>query len=210
MLLFLIRHGETNYNIQHRFQGMHGVSRLTETGKAQARELSSLLAPLTFDRVLCSTALRARETLSLAMPGLSEDEVLFLDEAREVDVGCVTDMLVKDAKEQFSHIFAAQPDGMMDYSALGGESPEDVLSRAKQIIRLVKELGQERVALVTHGAFLCYMIAAATGIEPLHRKAPASNCSVSVVELTEEKGVLRLYNLTADGLNRYFTSAPQN
>ena len=48
MLIYLIRHGETDYNVARRFQGMWVESHLTENGKAQAR------AKRAMDRVLAS------------------------------------------------------------------------------------------------------------------------------------------------------------
>ncbi len=200
MLIYLIRHGQTDYNITGRYQGMYGESRLTEEGKGQARALAPLLAPLSFDRVFCSTAHRARETLSLAMPSLSQENVTFLDEMRELHVGSLTDLYVKDVKESYPDFFASLDPQRIDYSRFGGESHEDISARAQAVLRKWEKTGVQSIAAVSHGAFLWYLISVSTGLPIHHYQSPLSNCSVSVLELTNGTGRLRLFNLTAGGL----------
>lgn len=203
MFLYLIRHGETDYNAEHRYQGMYGESRLNEAGREQARALSSLLAPLRFDGVFCSTSHRTRETLSLALPTLSEEDVTFLDELRELDVGSLTDRLLAETMEKYPDFYAEQDEYKSDYSRFGGESHEDMFSRARHVLRILEQTNANHVAVVTHGAFLWHMIAVAAGLPVLNKKIPVDNCSVSVLELNEGKGTLRLLNVTAEGLETF-------
>lgn len=206
MTVYLIRHGETDYNVEGRYQGMYGESRLTQRGREQARDLPPLLSTLPFTHVFCSTAHRARETLSLALSDYPAACVTYLDTLREVDTGILTDHLVSDMHKTHPDFYAAQPNGVTDYTAVGGEGPEDVLERARRVLAEVENSGHDTVAIVSHGAFLAYLVSAATGLPLLHRRAPLDNCSVSVLEIKEGKGRLRLWNYTAGGLTRF---APQ-
>ncbi len=183
MLLYLIRHGETDYNVEGRYQGMYGESRLTESGREQARALPPLLSPLPFTHVFCSTAHRAKETLSLALPDYPAARVTYLDALREVDTGILTNHLVSDMRVRYPDFYAAQPDGVNDYTAMGGESPERVLERARLVLAELESSGHSTVAVVSHGAFLCHLVSAATGLPFLKGKAPLDNCSVSVLEI---------------------------
>ena len=59
--LFLVRHGETEWNRERRIQGRTDIP-LNETGRAQARATGALLARRRWDAVLSSPLSRARET----------------------------------------------------------------------------------------------------------------------------------------------------
>ena len=87
MPIYVMRHGETEWNAEGRFQGALN-SPLTEQGRAQAQTLADTLAPLdlsAFD-VRVSPQGRAFETAAIAL----SRQVLFLrtdDRLREIDVG---------------------------------------------------------------------------------------------------------------------------
>ncbi|ROQ07602.1 putative phosphoglycerate mutase [Curtobacterium sp. PhB172] len=81
-LLYLVRHGETDWNAQRRIQGSTDIP-LNDTGRRQAAEAAELLARRQFDAVVASPLSRAAETgaiiadrLGLAAPvtyaGLAE------------------------------------------------------------------------------------------------------------------------------------------
>lgn len=205
MTVYLIRHGETDYNVARRFQGMYGASRLTEKGKEQARRLSPYLAHLTLDRVLCSTAHRAKETLSLALPTVREDDVTFLDELREVDVGSLTDRLVTEAKDEYPDFFSSRDYLDLNYARFGGESNQDIQARAARMLKAIEDTGAENVAVVCHGAFIWFMIATALNIPVLQKKVPLSNCSVSAITLENGRGKLAFLNMTAESLSCFIT-----
>ena len=65
--LVLIRHGESQWNLENRFTGWHDVD-LTDTGVAQAKTAGQLLkdAGFTFDQAYTSVLLRAIKTLNIA------------------------------------------------------------------------------------------------------------------------------------------------
>lgn len=63
-LLYLVRHGETDWNKQRRIQGSTDIP-LNDTGRAQATETASLLTRRSFDAVVASPLVRAYETGSI-------------------------------------------------------------------------------------------------------------------------------------------------
>lgn len=67
MKLYILRHGETDYNNQGRFQGQNDIS-LNERGKKQAEEIRLKLKDITFDKVFVSPLKRAIETAKIVVP----------------------------------------------------------------------------------------------------------------------------------------------
>ena len=62
--LLIIRHGETVWNAEHRFQG-HGDSPLTETGRNQVAALGRRMKAINFDALVSSDLGRTRQTASI-------------------------------------------------------------------------------------------------------------------------------------------------
>ncbi|MCG7814689.1 2,3-bisphosphoglycerate-dependent phosphoglycerate mutase, partial [Alteromonas sp. MCA-1] len=71
--LVLIRHGESQWNLENRFTGWHDVD-LTDTGVAQAKTAGQLLkdAGFTFDQAYTSVLLRAIKTLNIALEEMGQ------------------------------------------------------------------------------------------------------------------------------------------
>lgn len=61
--LFFLRHGQTNWNLEKRLQGLNDVS-LNKTGFQQAKSLAPLIHKLEIKDCICSPMLRARQTLA--------------------------------------------------------------------------------------------------------------------------------------------------
>ena len=191
MLIYLIRHGETDYNLTHRFQGMWVESQLTEKGRAQARAASALLADIPFDRLYVSAADRTRETASLLFPGRTD--AVYRDELREVDVGSLANMYLADIKTSYPDWYKKSADDK-DYSQFGGESHEEMKARAKVAMDRIIAEGGDTVAVVSHGGTIRYMLWALTGIAP-GAVALLPNCSFAAVEIKGDRGMLKQYGL---------------
>src|SRR5690606_9147241 len=63
-VFYLVRHGETEWNLQHRVQGSSDI-RLNETGRRQARHTARLLARRSLDEIYTSPLSRASETAAI-------------------------------------------------------------------------------------------------------------------------------------------------
>jgi len=110
--LLVIRHGETIWNRQNRFQG-HGDSPLTETGRAQAQALGRRLAKTPIDSLICSDLGRAIETATIIADstghGLHTDQRL-----RERNFGVLEGLTGEEIRaghqEVFERLYADDPD----------------------------------------------------------------------------------------------------
>ncbi|MBT1543111.1 phosphoglycerate mutase family protein [Curtobacterium flaccumfaciens pv. flaccumfaciens] len=71
-LLYLVRHGETDWNAQRRIQGSTDIP-LNDTGRRQAAEAAELLTRRPFDAVVASPLSRAAETGAIIADHLGLD-----------------------------------------------------------------------------------------------------------------------------------------
>jgi broad specificity phosphatase PhoE len=154
-LVFLARHGETEWTVTGRHTGNTDVP-LTDTGELQAVELGQLLSGVEPDRVLSSPMTRALETARLA--GF-EDRVERYEALREYDYGQYEGLTSEEirAKRPGWDLFR---DGCPD-----GEMPEQVAARVKPLLDEIVELGQ-RAVIFGHGHCLRILAATYLGLAP--------------------------------------------
>ena len=72
--LVLIRHGQSQWNLDNRFTGWVDVP-LTDAGREEARRGAALIRGLTFDRAFTSALIRAQETLRIVLKELGQPDV---------------------------------------------------------------------------------------------------------------------------------------
>ncbi|WP_363322335.1 phosphoglycerate mutase family protein [uncultured Pseudoteredinibacter sp.] len=60
--IFFLRHGQTNWNLERKLQGLNDVS-LNKAGLQQAKSMVPLVESLEINSCICSPMLRARQTL---------------------------------------------------------------------------------------------------------------------------------------------------
>jgi len=73
-MLVLVRHGQSQWNLENRFTGWTDVP-LTEQGRKEARQGAQLIKPLRFDRAFTSTLVRAQETLQIILKEIGQTAV---------------------------------------------------------------------------------------------------------------------------------------
>lgn len=160
--LLLARHGESDWNRAHRWQGF-AERPLTERGRAQARELAERLADIALDAVYSSDLQRARETAA-AVAEAQDVQLTTVPELREVNVGSWEGLTREEAEQRF-------PDGFRRW--LGGETGwddgETYGEMSARVVAAVEVIGRRheggRVLIVAHGGPIRAIHATALGLE---------------------------------------------
>lgn len=168
--LLVVRHGETDWNRQQRFQGQIDVP-LNATGLAQARRLAERLAADPAERLFCSDLLRTRQTAEpLAQAwGLQPEAHAGL---REQGFGVLEGLDVPTIQAQHAGLWAQWLEHRGDFALPGGESLQRFHARVMATLQELAEAHPGRsLALVTHGGVLDMLWRSARGepIEGLRR-----------------------------------------
>ena len=159
--IFLARHGESDWNVEKRFQG-HSDRPLTERGRKQAHALADLVGSEKIDAVYTSPLSRARETAEIvaARAGL---EAVALPELQEVDTGSWSGLSRADVEARFPEGFARWRSGGSGWE--DGESYEEMAERVIGALRKIAEDHPDgRVLLISHGGPIRAIHAAAEGL----------------------------------------------
>lgn len=99
--LYLVRHGQSIYNLENRFTGWKDVD-LTPLGKEQAKEASVLLSNYKFDMAFTSNLIRAQKTLDIILSNLGKSLKVIKNEAlNERDYGDLVSQNKDEASKKF-------------------------------------------------------------------------------------------------------------
>ena len=192
--LFLARHGQTDWNLKHRWQG-HADPPLNEVGRAQARELGASLAGRGVSAVYSSDLRRASETAELAAAGLGLPVVLD-PRLREVDVGEWSGLTTAEVKARYPDGYRRRRTGRTGWTQgeeLGAMSRRVVTA----LLGIAAQHPGERILVVSHGGPL-RAVAAACGLEPgSHPNARNGD----VAEIAVREGLMRWLDSTRGGLH---------
>jgi alpha-ribazole phosphatase len=156
-LLYLVRHGQTDWNIEGRYQGQTDLP-LNAAGRAQAASLSQQLAGVAFTAAYSSDLRRARETAEiLAAPaGLA---VQLDRRLREINLGAWEGQLMAEIVSRYPAEWAERLRDPLNARSPGGESVAEVARRtaeAAAAIVLAHPVGP--VLVVSHGVALATLL----------------------------------------------------
>jgi len=177
--LFLVRHGETDWNLAGRFQG-HTDVELNETGRAQARALAERLHGREVSAIASSDLRRARETAEILSACLSAPFAGVDAGLRERGYGCFEGLTRDECAVQFPELWASHAKGHI-VDVPGAERRENVMDR---IVRAVKRVMDTHasvgssLAIVSHGGVMRAFLEATCGA----KVPPVPNTAVYVVE----------------------------
>ena len=182
-MLYIMRHGLTEWNASHRLQGGSDVP-LNDAGRQMAIDAGKRYKDVKFDICYASPLCRAKETAELVLKG--RDVPIFLDERlREMSFG-----KYEGRQNIFEHpdwpiysLFKAPQDYIADDDC---ETFQDLYKRTGEFVDevLVPELEKgKNVLIVGHGAMNLSIINRALGI-PMERywEKHMENCEVLSIE----------------------------
>lgn len=151
--LILIRHGETDWNRELRFQGHIDVP-LNDTGHEQARRLGLRMKGEPVQHIVCSDLMRTQQTTAPAAQqlGLPVQTTVTL---REQSFGVVEGLRAEDIQAQHPRAWEEWLQFKADRGMPGGESTREFHTRVMAALSaLARQHGGQTVLVVTHGGVL--------------------------------------------------------
>jgi 2,3-bisphosphoglycerate-dependent phosphoglycerate mutase len=192
-LLVLLRHGQSEWNLQNLFTGWRDVD-LTENGVNEARAAGRRLKAqgLRFDVAFTSALLRAQRSLDLALDEMGQKDIpVIKDQAlNERDYGDLAGLNKDDARKKWGEEQVLVWRRSYDVAPPGGESLKDTAARVLPYYIqdiLPRVLRGDNVIVAAHGNSLRALVMV------LERLSPKE-----IVAREIATGVPLIYRLNAD------------
>lgn len=150
MRLLLIRHGQTDANVNRLLDTAYPGLPLNDLGLSQAEALVEALEQEEIDAIYASILTRAQETAAPLAKARGIDAVV-LDGVHEISAG--VEEMNSDWTRYVNVLLSWAPDNL-DVGLENGETAREFLSRFDAAISQIEAEGHDRVALFSHGAAL--------------------------------------------------------
>jgi broad specificity phosphatase PhoE len=149
--IYIIRHGQTDYNLQGIVQGSGVNSSINETGRQQAHAFFEAYKHIPFDKIYTSVLKRTTESaqpfIDLGIPFVQ------LEGLNEISWGKKEGQPITLEEDAYYNWMLAQwQEGNTSERIEGGESPEDVTKRQDGAINYIMSKTEESTILICmHG-----------------------------------------------------------
>ena len=151
--LILIRHGETDWNIEGRYTGQSDVP-LNACGLEQADSLAKQLQGKKIDAIYSSDLRRAHQTAK-ALAESRGTRLLIDPRLREIHQGEWEGMLFKDIRASYSQAWEQRERDPLLVAPPGGETVGQVRTRVLEALRdILHQHPDSHLAIVSHGLVL--------------------------------------------------------
>ena len=191
--VILLRHGETVWNLEGRYQG-HLDSPLTPSGLAQARAIAQRVAGMKFAALYCSDLGRARQTAA-CLAESSAHEVRIEPRLRERHLGIFQNLRKSELKQKFPEEHGLFKSGGPDHVIPEGESGRQAAHRSNTCLEelALRHVG-ETIVVVAHGGTISALLRHTLNI-PLEapRCFERSNASWNVFNFEDGKWLLETW-----------------
>jgi broad specificity phosphatase PhoE len=180
-ILTLVRHGQTDWNLQHRYQGQKDIP-LNDEGMRQAKALAVQLAGESFDAIYSSDLRRALQTAQEVHKGRNIDLIKDV-RLREICFGEWEGELFQEMFSRYPDRFELSRADPSTIMAPGGESVAQVAERTSALADEINRLYPSgKVLVVTHGMALATLVCRSSGssLTTAHNMVPENADPVQI------------------------------
>ena len=191
MILYLVRHGESTFNVEGRLQGQSDEPRLSPLGQRHAAALAAALGQLPIDAIYASPLARAMETArpladALKLPIQTDDRL------KEINIGVFQGLLAAEIGDVYPEATARWRSGDPDFRIPGGESRRELIARAQAAIEAIRGTSYAQVAVVAHGGVLAAALKALLAAPAERNPFMLYNGSISRIEWDSQVKLMTL------------------
>lgn len=160
-LIYIVRHGETEYNKQGIIQGQRVDTSLNNTGRQQATAFYNHYKSVNFDVVITSALQRTHQTMQHFIEKEAINWIQY-PEINEMDWGVHEGKSSSpEMREEYKMITQAWNSGDYDIGVQGGETAAQLGSRLSSFIDQLVLREEEKILICSHGramrALICLM-----------------------------------------------------
>lgn len=193
--ILLLRHGQTDWNAQMRFQGRMDIP-LNELGMRQAAMAAERIAEWAPEEIYVSPLKRAVATAAIAAD-CERSALHVMDDLREIGFGDWEGQSVSSLRERGDDYsrWAAHPFSVKIPHA---EPADEIKIRVRRVLAALRKARGQRILVVSHGGTLRAFLSEALNLslEAVWKNFRMNNCALTGLEDTGEKFVLCFYNDT--------------
>ncbi|WP_026957032.1 histidine phosphatase family protein [Algoriphagus vanfongensis] len=148
--IYLVRHGQTDFNLKGVVQGSGIDAPINDTGRAQAKSFFEAYQQVPFDQIYHTALIRTRQSIeSFIEKGIPTG---VLPELNEISWGDYEGTpMTPEESQYYQHMLSQWQQGNLDYAIAGGESPNQVAVRMRQGIKKIMDGPGETVLVCMHG-----------------------------------------------------------
>ncbi len=194
--IYIVRHGETNWNLEGRTQGWKDSS-LTEQGLQQAKQLAQRLKKEEIQVVFSSNLERATSTAHIIADAIKAP-CFYLEDLKEVGFGHWEGLTKKEIGTKYPHQLEAWHNTPHIAEIPEGEGLKIAQNRICSLYNEILDREEENILLVSHGTLIKLFIMSFLNM-PLadFYKLKQDNCAINIIEFTKYGSVLTKYNDTS-------------
>ena len=184
MKLYIIRHGQTDWNIAKKIQGRQDIP-LNEQGRYQAGCLKKAMENRPVTAVFTSPQIRAMETAK-AVALSSGSAVIPVKDLMEINYGSWEGKTEEELLQEDRALYEAWWSHPAETAPPGGESISQVNERCQKAWKEIKPQLTGDAAIVAHGGLLAHFMEQLLGSESVAASTVAHNASITTIEYEPE------------------------
>lgn len=184
MKLYIIRHGQTDWNIAKKIQGRQDIP-LNERGHFQAQCLGKAMENRPITAVFSSPQIRAMET-AIAVASPAGVPVIPVRDLMEINYGVWEGKTEEELLSDDRALYEAWWSHPAETAPPEGESINQVNERCRQAWKEIKPQLTGDAAIVAHGGLLAHFMEQLLGSESIAASTVAHNASITTIEYEPE------------------------
>lgn len=183
MKIYLIRHGQTDWNVAGKIQGRTDIP-LNDTGRRQAQCLARGMEKRLVVQVFTSTLKRAEETARVIAQSQQID-VEPIPDLQEIGFGCWEGLTLKEIQQQYPKEYERWCINPVTVAPPGGELQAEIRQRCCRVMERIQKQAKGDFAIVSHGAMLAYIVEYLMREHPLEEEIIVENASITTIQYQE-------------------------